>query len=468
MARLVVVGGGIAGLAAAWSARCAAARAGVTLDVLVLERGREVGGKARTITRDGWMMEGGPSGFLGGRAELDTLIRASGLVEETVAARGAAKRRFILHAGRLREIKPSPLGFAKSGILSFGGLLRLGAEPFVPRSRGADDETVWAFAARRLGVEAADRLVSPMTLGIFAGDARRLSLASAFPKMARLEREHGSVIRGFIARRGKMSAGPLTSFRAGMQSLPRALAANGGFRVRCGARVERIDRVGAGWLVSIEGDGTAIEADAVIVAAEPWAAAALIQSLDAPAGAALAAIPCPPVTVVALGFDASARDRIPDGFGVLIGRGEGLRMLGNLWETSLYPGRGPAGGILVRAMFGGAVDASIGALDANEVLALARQEVAKLYGLTVAPVFEEVVRLDRAIAQYEVGHGGRVAAVERAEQSMPGLGVTGFGLRGVAFGDAAADGVRTGERIGRWLAARATSAATRGSPADNL
>jgi oxygen-dependent protoporphyrinogen oxidase len=452
VARLVVVGAGISGLAAAWSARCTAARAGVTLEVIVLERGGEVGGKARTIVRDGWMVEGGPSGFLGGRPELDALIRSAGLTDDVVEARAVAKRRFIYRAGRLRELKPSPIGFARSGILSAGGLLRAAAEPFIPRWNGTEDETVWSFAARRLGSQAADRLISPMTLGVFAGDSRRLSLASAFPKMERLEREHGSLIRGMIARRGKTSAGPLTSLRTGMQSLPRKLAENGGIDVRCGAPVQRIERSADGWRVFVENDGTAIDADAVIIATEPWAAANFIRRLDAAAADALDAIPCPPVTVVALGFDAAARDRIPDGFGVLITRGEGFRMLGNLWETSLYAGRGPAGGILVRAIFGGAVDETIGALDEAQMLALAKSEIATIYRLGDAPVFEQVVRLQRAIPQYTVGHAGRVAAVERAVAALPGFAVTGFGLRGVAFGDAAADGVRTGESVGRWIA----------------
>ena len=451
MARLVVVGAGIAGLAAAWSARCAAARAGVNLDVLVLERGSEVGGKARTIVRDGWMVEGGPSGFLAGRPELDVLIRAAGLQDSVVQANAHAKRRFLYRAGQMREIKPSPAGFAKSGIMSFGGLLRLGAEVFVPRSRRTGDETVWEFAARRLGREAADRLVSPMTLGVFAGDSHTLSLASAFPKMAALEREHRSLILGMIAKRGRTSAGPLTSLRGGMQSLPLRLAENGGFQVRCNAAVERIARADTGWNVHLAGSSAPIEADAVIIATEPWAAAQLFRSLDADAADALAAIPCPPVTVVALGFASTARARIPDGFGVLISRDEGIRMLGNLWETSIYPGRGPAGGILVRAMFGGAVDSSIGEFGESEMLALARREVAQLYGFSAAPVFEQVVRIERAIPQYEIGHALRVAAVDRATESLPGIAVTGFGLRGVAFGDAAADGVRTGEQMGRWL-----------------
>ncbi len=461
MARLIVVGAGIAGLAAAWSARETAARAGVTLDVLVLERSGEVGGKARTIVRDGWMVEGGPSGFLGGRPELDTLIRASGLADDVITANESAKRRYLYRAGRLRELKPSPLGFARSGIMSAGGLLRLAAEPFIPRSRNAADESVWAFAARRLGAEAADRLIAPMTLGVFAGDARRLSMASGFPKMAALERDHGSLVRGMIARRRSRpsdirstasgaaltTAGQLTSLRDGMQSLPRRLAERGGFEVRCRAGVRAIARTSRGWSVAIEGDGTPIDADGVIIATEPFAAAPLVRPLSALAADALEAIPCPPVTVVALGYDSGARANIPNGFGVLIARGEGVQMLGNLWETSIFPGRGPSGGILVRAMFGGALDPSIGTMNAPEMIALARREVSHLYSLTTTPVFEQAVRIERAIPQYEIGHADRVAAATSVFAPLHGIAMTGFGLRGISFGDAAADGIRTGEEV---------------------
>jgi oxygen-dependent protoporphyrinogen oxidase len=468
LARLIVVGAGISGLAAAWAARDAAVRAGVTLEVLVLERGAEVGGKAKTIVREGWMVEGGPSGFLGGRPELDTLIRASGLASDVLRARAVAKRRYLYRAGRIREIKTNPLAFAMSGIMTPGGLLRLGAEPFMRNSPATSDESVREFAARRLGAEAADRLISPMTLGVFAGDARQLSAASAFPRLVALEREHRSLVRGMIARRrssaaatqpepGSANSPPLTaarelsSLREGMQSLPRRLAERGGFEVRCRAAVRAIARTPRGWSVAIEGDGTTLDADALIIATEPFAAAPLLRPFASHAAAALDAIPCPPVTLVALGYDAAAAARIPDGFGVLISRGERIRMLGNLWETATYPDRGPAGGVLVRALFGGAVDPAIGALDDDAMLELAKREVAQLHRLTAPPVFQEMVRIERAIPQYEIGHSARVAAVEHATESMPGLGVTGFGLRGVAFGEAAADGVRTGEAMGRRL-----------------
>lgn len=454
MRRLVVVGGGISGLAAAWAARQAAWRVEGGLEVLVLERGGAVGGKACSIVRGGWLVEGGPSGYLGGRSEMERLIDGVGLANERTPANRASARRFLFRAGRMRRIVPNPVGLLREGILGPRGVARMLAEPFIAARRDAADESVWTFAARRLGTEVADRMILPMALGIFAGDARRLSLAAAFPRMAAIEREHGSLLRGMIARRGRTSSGALTSFRYGMQQLPRALAERGGFAVRCGADVRTLRRTNAGWSVAVDGDAEAIPADAVILAGEPWAMAPLVQPHDAPLAAELTSISCPPVAVVALGFGPAAAARVPVGFGVLIARGEGFRMLGNLWETHLYHGRGPAGHLLVRAMFGGSVDPEAGALSEAELGALARAEIARLYGMTDAPVFEHVVRVPRAIPQYEIGHSARVARITDAIEALPGLSMTGNGLRGVAFADAASDGVRVGDAAVQQLSVR--------------
>lgn len=466
--RLVVVGGGISGLAAAWAARRLADQRGVPLDVVVLERNAEVGGKARSIEQDGWLVEAGPSGFLGGRPAMERLVAEAGLSADAIPAGVASRRRFIYRAGRMREIVPNPVALVRHGLLSVRGLGRMLVEPFVRARRDGGDESVWDFAERRLGREVADRMVRPMALGIFAGDARRLSLGAAFPRMAALEREHGSIIRGMIAKKGRISSGALTSFRHGMQSLPLALARSGNFSVRCNSHVEALRRAAgthteASWEVVVAGDAEPIPADGVILAGEPWAMAALVRPLDDTAATELAAIPCPPIAVVALGFAPAAASRIPAGFGVLIARDEGFRMLGNLWESHLYPGRGPDGHILVRAMLGGAVDPGIGALPDEAVLQLARDEVARLYGITDLPVFTRVERVERAIPQYEAGHRDRVARIEQALARFPNLDATGFGLRGVAFADAASDGIQVGERVAARLldVATATTAAVR-------
>jgi oxygen-dependent protoporphyrinogen oxidase len=467
--RVVVVGGGISGLAAAWAAKAQAPCVPGGLDVIVFERGVEVGGKARSIVRDGWLLEGGPGGFLSGRPEMDRVIAGSGLVAELVPAGGVAARRFLYRAGRMRRIVPNPVGLVAGGVLSAGGAARMLAEPFMPRRVDDADESVRDFAARRLGPEVADRLVLPMALGIFAGDARRLSLPAAFPRMAALERDHGSLILGMIAKRGQMSSGTLMSFRSGLQALPRALAARGGCTVRTRADVRALVSDGSRWRVVVGGEPEAIAADAVILAGEPWAMAALARPLSRALADELAAIPCPPIAVVGLGFGGEAARRVPRGFGVLISRGEGFRMLGNLWDTHIFPGRGPHGRVLVRAMFGGAVDPDVAALSDAELLDLARAEVARLYGIRARAEFEEVVRIPRAIPQYELGHRERVERIERALQALPGLDLTGFGLRGIAFADAASDGVRTGERVARRLAARpARGGETMPAPVDTM
>jgi oxygen-dependent protoporphyrinogen oxidase len=449
--RLVVVGGGLAGLAAAWTARRHPVAASHGLDVLLLESGPQVGGKAQSVETNGWLVESGPSGFLAGRPELTQLIADAGLADEAVPASTSAKRRFVYRAGKLREIVPNPVGFARAGILSPRGLLRLLAEPFLAARREGTEETVWEFAARRLGVEVADRLIMPMTLGIHAGDAKRLSLPAAFPRMAALEREHGGLIRGLIAKRGNTSGGGLTSFRGGMQTLPRALAARGGFQVRCGARVRQIDRTDAQWTVSVAGDAEPITCDALVLATEPWAAAPLLQSLAPDASTALDGIYSPPVAVVALGYSADVSRTVPRGFGVLITRNEGYRMLGNLWDSHIFPARSPDGHLLMRVMLGGAVDPAVGAMSEDAVVALAREEVARMYGITAPPSFQHAVQWPHAIAQYELGHLARVERIERAVARLDGLFIGGSGLHGVAFADAAASGVRCGTQAGDYL-----------------
>jgi len=457
MRRVVVVGGGISGLSAAWAARRAAAHVHGGVEVLVLERDPQVGGKARTLARDGWLVEAGPSGYLGGRAELDRLIGDVGMDAERVPADHAAARRFVFVRGEMREVSRDPVGMVRSGLLSATGALRMVGELFVPRRRDVGDETVYDFAARRLGRQVADDLIRPMALGIDAGDARRLSVEATFPRMTALEREHGSLIRGLIARRGNASSGALTSFRRGMQSLAVAIAERGGCAVRCGAGVRAITRDGDRWLVHVSDGTEPIAADAVIIAAEPHAAAPLVRPLDADAADALAAIATPPVSVVALGYRASDAARVPRGFGVLIARDNGLRALGNLWETFIYPARSPDGTVLIRALFGGQVDPLVGALEEPELVRLARDEAARLYGITAEPIMTRTHAWTRAIPQYDVGHGARVARIERGVEAHAGLFITGFGLRAIGFSDAAVNAIRCGERAAAWLAAATAS-----------
>ena len=466
MKRLVVVGGGISGLAAACAARVTAQESGNgSLEIVVLEREPEVGGKVRTVARPDWLVETGPTGYLDNEPMLDRLVGIAGL--DKLPATAEAARRYLVLGNRLREIHPHPLKFVTSGILSPLGILRMTGDLFIGRRQEDDDESVWDFARRRLGRQAADRMIAPMVLGVFAGDAKRISLASAFPRMAELEHDYGSLFKALAAvkrQRGRQSGGPagpagtLTSFADGLQSLPRALAARRGFDVRTNVPVEGLawDDAASRWRIGVRGGG--IDADAVLLAAESWASSAILRDVAPDIADALLAIDCPAVAVVALGYGAEALARTPHGFGALIPRDEGYRILGVLWDTHLFPGRSADGTLLMRAMLGGATDPGIADLSPQDITRIAEADVARLLGLRDAPLFRKTTVWPRAIPQYELGHADRERAIDEAVTALndrcPGLALAGNYLRGIAFGKSAANGWAQGRALTAQLLAR--------------
>jgi len=459
MRRLIIVGGGISGLAAAWAARCGADREGIPLEIVVLEREADVGGKARSERIGEWLTEAGPLGYPGNAPGMQELVRAARLEEDVVRAGPAAGRRYLVRDRRLLEIPASPLRFVRTGLLPPRALLRALVEPLIPRRHEESEESVWAFTARRLGKEVADRLVAPMVLGVFAGDARRLSLQAAFPQVAALEDEHGSLLRGAVARRRKGRGGQappqdrrLTTFREGLQSLPRALAARGTFEVRRGTAAESVALGANGrWRVAVAGVRERIAADAIVLATEAWAMGALLAEAAPDLAGELGAIPYPPVAVVALGYPDVGERRIPRGFGMLVPRPEGFRTLGMTWDGRLFPGRCGAGYVLVRSLLGGTFDPEIGRLDEGELIAIATREAGELLGIEAEPRFTRVTRWRRAIPQYEVGHLSRVARIERSLAGLSGLFLAGNSLYGSSFPAAAARGTACGQEAVTWL-----------------
>ncbi len=466
--RLVVIGAGISGLAAAFTA----AREDPGLAVTVLEKQDVVGGRTLSIEQNDWLVEAGPGGYLDTDPAVVALVRAAGMGEEQIRAHEAAARRFIYRGGRLHEVGPNLSKPLRSGLLSPSGVLRALCEPLVRRPSSGSQESVFDFCSRRFGHQIAERVVHTAMLGIFAGDARRLSLDACFPELRRLEIEHGSVIRGGIVRRFRrhretttsertdVPSRKLSSFRGGLQQLPRALAADPRIEVRTGTEVSGLQRKPAGVSESHDGHsgylvqmrhGEALAADAVIVATPIQATARLLADLAPQASRLLAGVPVPPVAVVGLGFDLAAVSCLPPGFGVLVARGEGIRMLGCLWESHIYPGRGPKTGFLVRAMFGGRLDPAIGELHEEELTTLARSELRSTLGIDAPPIFSRVFQWPRAIPQYEIGHPAIKEGVEQALDSLPALFLAGDALEGVSFTKTTATGIRQGSLAARWL-----------------
>jgi len=462
--RLVVVGGGVAGLATALAARDRARAAGPDLDVRVLEAAPRPGGNLRSERADGYTVEWGPNGFLDNVPATLDLVRRLGLEGELQPADAAAARRFLYRRGRLRELPTGALAFLFNSVLSLRGRLRVLGEPWSrPRPAGLD-ETVFAFAARHIGEEAAAVLVDAMVSGVFAGDSRQLSLASAFPKMWAMEEEHGSLVRAMMARgrerraakrrlaelaaRGESApelsrpggpAGPggtLTSFRGGIETLieglVRVLAREGG-AVETGRAALRLERGGpARWRVVADG-GEPVAADAVVAAIPAAPALSLVGPLDDNFEHALAAIPAAGLAVVALAYDAKDVGGAADGFGFLAPRGEALRVLGCLWDSSIFPGRAPAGKVLLRAMIGGALDPAAVLLSDEELLAEVRRDLRRAMHLKVAPERTWIFRHPGGIGQYTVGHRARLEKIAAGESRNPGLYLAGQSYYGIAM-----------------------------------
>jgi oxygen-dependent protoporphyrinogen oxidase len=298
-----------------------------------------------------------------------------------------------------------------------------------------------------------------MVTGVYGGDARRLSLRATFPKMWKMEREHRSLFRAMLRKRkearasGARSGGPagpggrLTSFRDGLEELIGALARALGSALRVGSPAVLLSAHGpAGYRVHLA-DGEALAADAVVLALPSWSASRLVESLDPPMSKALAEIPSAPMLVAHLGFDQEAIGGPPAGFGFLVPRDEGVRILGTIWTSSVFPGRAPPGKVLLTCMLGGAHDPPALALDDAQALLEIRGDLRRTMGLTAEPIFRRIFRHEKGIPQYTLGHAARLATVDAHLEAHPGLQVAGNCYRGISVNHCVEEAPAIAERV---------------------
>jgi len=433
--KVVVVGGGISGLSTAWYVK----KERPDLDVVVLESDPEPGGTARSVEREGYTIDLGPNGFLTNVKSSLELAEELGLGPELLRASDEATKRFIIKDGKLCALPMSPGAFIKTPLLSAGGKLRVLMEPFV-RRKHPDDETVFGFTARRLGLEFAESFVEPMVLGITTGDARKTSLDGLFPRMRQMEQEYGSLFFAMIARKrqggGDPSGGRLTSFKTGgVNTLTRTLAERLGDAVRLGTSATGLERLEDGrWKVLVN-EGADEEADVVVLATPSRVASSLVMPVSSELSAELAKLQSASVRVIALGFDRSAVTHALDGFGFLVPRSQGLRMLGCLWTSVFFPPQAPEGKVLLRVMLGGPVDEEVMGWDKERVVAKVVEELDQLMGITAPPEFVSDVSWHKGIPQYAADHPAALERIDQAVMAVGGLLLTGNAYHGVGLND---------------------------------
>jgi oxygen-dependent protoporphyrinogen oxidase len=420
MKRVVVIGGGLSGLAAGRAILDESQARSVPVELILLERDAVLGGKIRSNREQGYLCEAGPPGFLDNKPSTLALSRRLGLESRLLKSNDEARKRYIFTGGMLKLLPEDPVSFVLSDLMSIRGKLRLAVEFLLPQGDPSEDESVAAFVRRRLGDEALEKLIDPMSAGIYAGDPSVMSLRSAFPKVFQIEQQFGGLLKGMLGlqkmakargQEGPKTAGPggaLWSFWEGASELTDRLAATlEEHRVQAGAGVEGLERGPAGWGVRVLGEE--IEGvDAVVVATPAYDAAALLGPLDPALGDLFHAIPYVPAAVACTGYRKEDLPRPADGFGFLIPKAEGRKILGSRWDSSTFANRAPEGTVLLTQIVGGARNPELVALGDEELRAVMREEMRITMGIEAEEAYLKVARWSRAIPQYTVGHEARL------------------------------------------------------------
>ena len=462
MKKIAIVGAGISGLATAFEIRKRLQQANLDHELYLFEANGKTGGKIGAAARDGFLCEAGPNGFLDSKPSTLQLCKELGIADQLLPSNKAAKRRFIYSRNRLNEIHANPFRFMASSLLSLPGRMRLIGEIFTTPGDQSVDSSIADFGIRHLGAEAYARLLDPMIGGVFAGDPAKLSLASCFPRIAELERDYGSLIKAMIKLAIKRSkapdkgggpAGPggtLTSFRNGLSVLPDAIAKSFQGRIFCNTLLREIHATSSGYRLLFEGSDP-LDCDCVIVAVQAADAARPSRFLDESLANVLERFEYAPVTVVGLGFDRSAIRHPIDGFGFLVPTEERRKILGSLWSSSIFPFRAPNGRVLLRTMIGGMRSPELALLSEHEAIALVKNELREIIGITAEPIFTQVFKWAKAICQYTVGHNARLQEIDGRLASLPGVFITGNSYKGVSLNDCTLNAARIGEEVARYI-----------------
>jgi len=459
-ATVAIIGAGVSGLSVAhWLQK-------QRVDVVVLEKEREVGGTMKTVREGGFLIETGPNNALETTPLFKELIADCGLQHEFTYTNPVGENRYILRDGKLIPLPLNPLAFIASPLFSASAKVRLLKEPFVGRAER--EESVAEFVVRRLGREFLDYAVDPFVAGIFAGKAQALSVRAAFPRLYALEEKYGGLIKGMIRGRRERSQraekakdrAESFSFLDGMQALPLALARGLGSRVLTEAEVTGIhvqslrggrtdEAMGGGFVVeySHTGQQTMLTADRVVLSVPAHAASRLVRPLSIEASSILDSISYSPVASIFLGFRQKDVRHSLSGFGFLVPSGERRNILGCLWSSSLFPHRAPDGAVALTTFVGGGRQPELVDLADDALCDLALSDVKKIMQIEGNHVYLRLTRWQRAIPQYELGHLAKMEALSRLEGKHPGLWFCSNFKGGISVGDCVTSARETTDRV---------------------
>lgn len=471
MKRIIVIGGGISGLSAAYFIKKNADEANIQIDLKLLESASRLGGKIQSKFIDGYLCEWGPNSIFLNKPQNVELINDLGIKDELVYSNESAKKRFLFINGKLQMLPDNPPGFMKSKILSTKAKFRILLELFTRPAVEGRDETIAEFTRRHLGEEAVRKLVDSMVTGVFAGEHTKLSIKSCFPMMLELEKEgNGSLIKAMMRRmKAKKKAqsekgtktkntemvGQMGSFKSGVQGIVDGLTENLKDYIQMDSEVVGIDIKNSEFMVYLNNKAEPVTSDIVVLAVPAYSSKEMIKDILPDESRLFDAIPYIPVNVVNFGYQKEKISHPVDGFGFLIPSVEKRRILGSVWMSSIFNNSAPNDNVLLRTMVGGARMPEIAEMDDEKITDLVMGELKNIMGIDKEPDFINIIRHEKAIPQYfvgryakdSIGQSERVEKIEQAESKIKGLFFTGNSLRGVALHDCVKNSIQTAEKI---------------------
>jgi oxygen-dependent protoporphyrinogen oxidase len=474
MPRIAIIGGGISGLSAAFTLE-EKRQSGAEIEYVLFEAAPRLGGVMVTDRADGCLIEAGPDSFLTEKPWAADLCRKIGLGDQLIGSNDADRKTYIVVRKNNRDqlvVMPDGLMFmvptkimptVMSPLFSLRTKMRMATELFHPPHKASADETVAQMVERHYGPEMVDLLADPLLSGVYGGEATELSVRAVLPRFADMEAKHGSLGRAMLSARKKMAGAakaptrPLfTSLKEGMQQMVDALVARlDSANLRTSSPVQSLIPQNDGWTVAAGYQSDHF--DAVIIAAPAHAAAAVLQSADENLARELASINYSSSVTLTLGYDEKVRRSLPPGFGFLVPRSAGHRMLAATFVHNKFPHRAPETRAIVRCFLGGARDEAILSSTEDQILAIARDELHQIIGLNAEPIFTRVYKWKSAMAQYSVGHLERLQRIEALRLKIPGLALAGNGFTGIGVPDCVRSGTEAATKIlselGMWSAA---------------